>query len=370
MAKRKRRARGEGSLFYDDSIERWVARQTPEGGTRPIKRTGKTQAEARKKLRKALADWRPGLPREAGTLTVSKYLAHWIENVARTSVRASSWPSYERCVRLHISPRLGHLKLTELRTVHIEEMYAAMARDGMSGGNQKKCSEVLGAALNHALRTEMIRSNPVSITAKPKVSREEVIPFNQNEVKRLLEESESHRLHGMIALAFATGARLGELAGLGWDAVDLTRERIHIRRSLSVATGTAILTEPKSKRGTRTVDLPRFAVVALDHRKVHAEQEGTIGAGTVFSTKTGGFLHKSSFTRQIWMPLCERAEVKYRKFHSTRHTHVSELLSKGVPVVEVARRVGDSPETILKVYWQFIPAIEAGVTDKLDELYS
>jgi hypothetical protein len=69
------------------------------------------------------------------------------------------------------------------------------------------------------------------------------------------------------------------------------------------------------------------------------------------------------------MPVLAQAKVPYRKFHTIRHTHVSQLLAEGESVVDVARRVGDRPEVILKTYAHFLPGSGPRITAHLDALY-
>jgi integrase len=49
------------------------------------------------------------------------------------------------------------------------------------------------------------------------------------------------------------------------------------------------------------------------------------------------------------------APVPVIRFRDMRHTHASLLLARRVPLVDVAYRLGDSPETILSTYADFIP---------------
>jgi integrase len=48
--------------------------------------------------------------------------------------------------------------------------------------------------------------------------------------------------------------------------------------------------------------------------------------------------------------------MKYRKFHTTRHTHASRLLADEVDQTEVARRLRDRIETLMRVYAHWMPA--------------
>jgi len=144
---------------------------------------------------------------------------------------------------------------------------------------------------------------------------------------------------------------------------------IHIQRTLAVTKAGFHLKSPKSERGNRVVELPRFALdILAEHRRAMLA-EGNAAADTVFCTKTGNFIGKSNFIREVYAPLLEKAEVPYRKFHTFRHTHVSELLHRGESVVDVARRIGDRPDVILKTYAKFIPGNGTRIANRLEEMY-
>lgn len=370
---RKRRARGDGAVFFSESKDCWVARvivgTQPSGKPKYREVTARTQREALAKREKAEEDAKHGQLPDGRPVTMGKYLEHWIENVARPSVRETTWLSYERCVRLHIKPYLGGFKLTDLRPAHFEKFFADLLKDGCSAGNAKKVSEVLSTALEKAVETGLLFFNPVASVAKPKPLSTEIVPFSPEEIRKIQEAAAGHRLAALFALAIGTGAREGELLGLGREHINLEAGTITIRRALAVVKGGFILKEPKSKRGVRVVELPRFCVDALrDHLK-GLLAEGLAAATTIFCTKTGYFISKSSFVRQVHEPLLKRAGVPYRKFHTFRHTHVSQLLAQGESVVDVARRVGDRPEVILKTYAHFLPGNAQRLTSRLDSLY-
>ena len=45
---------------------------------------------------------------------MSDYLAWWLENVAKSTVRPATWTSYEELVRLHLAPAFGKTALAKL----------------------------------------------------------------------------------------------------------------------------------------------------------------------------------------------------------------------------------------------------------------
>jgi integrase len=371
--KRQRRARGDGAVFFSESKGCWVGRAIvgvkPDGKPKYKEVSAKTQGECLAKKRKAEEDAKAGLLSDAKPLTVGQYLDHWLDNVARPSVRETTWSSYERCVRLHLKPRLGGVKLSRLRPVHVEQFFADLMRDGCSAGNAKKVSEVFSSAMEHAVRTEIIPVSPAAPVAKPKRLETEIVPFTPEEVRKIQEAAAGHRLAALFALAIGTGAREGELLGLGREHIDLAAGTIAIRRSLAVVKGGFLLKDPKSKRGVRVVELPRFCVEALREHLKRLLAEGHVSAKAVFCTRTGNFITKSAFIRELYKPLLRRAGVPYRKFHTFRHTHVSQLLAQGESVVDVSRRVGDRPDVILKTYAHFLPGKAEQLTSRLDALY-
>jgi integrase len=375
MPKNKRAPRGGGSVFWSDSKGCWIGRAIvgtkPNGNPLHRECTGRTQAEALRKKRLAEDAARAGvLSGGNSSLTVGDYLEHWLQNTSKPSVEITTWTSYERCVRLHLKPRIGGIKLREFRPTNVEKLFADMQRDEVSGGNAKKVSEVLSSALEHAARIGLIPFNPAAPIPKPKTAGEQIVPFDKSEVKRILMASADHKLEALLALAIGTGMRQGELFGLGWEHVDFDRGTVRVVRSLAQAAVKFYLKEPKSKNGKRVIDVPEFALAPLRRLRDSDRAPEERRAEVIFCTRTGGFISKSSFIRQVWQPLLETAGVTYRKFHTLRHTHISELLSARVPVVEVARRVGDRPEVILKTYAHWLPGTDSGIGQQLDVMYA
>ena len=370
---RKRRARGDGAVFFSESKGCWVGRAIvgiqPNGKPKYKEVSAQTQGECLAKKRRAEEEAKAGRLSDAKPMTVAQYLDHWLENVSKPSVHLSTWDSYERCVRCHIKPYLGGVKLGQLRPVHVEQFISDLLKDGCSAGNARKVSAVLASAMAHAARVGVIPLNPVAPVAKPKPKEPPIVPFTPEEFRRIREAVAGHRLAALFAVAIGTGAREGELLALGREHIDLEAGTITIRRSLAPVKGGFVLKEPKSKRGFRVVELPQFCVDAMREHFKRLLVEGNVSAPVIFCTKKGDFIAKSWFIRQAWAPLLQRADVPYRKFHTIRHTHVSQLLAQGESVVDVARRVGDRPEVILRTYAHFLPGNASRLTSRLDALY-
>jgi integrase len=231
----------------------------------------------------------------------------------------------------------------------------------------------------------MIPFKPAADVVKARPDERETQYLTEPQTQRLLEAARSHRLNALFALALGSGMRQGELLGLRWEDVDFGTGALLVRRSLAQVRGEFILKEPKSKRSRRMIRLPRFALNALMGHRQAMLKEGNIAA-PVFCTKTGNFIAKSNFIRQVFKPLIKRANemgVKEAndngielsllpaiRFHDLRHTHATGLLARGYSIKAVSQRLGHaSVELTLRVYAHVLPTDDGVLAEGLDQMF-
>src|SRR5437764_12602407 len=96
MAKSRRRARGEGSVFQRKD-GRWVV-QLELGDGKRKQYYVKTQKEGVEKLRKAQRELEEGTLVTGPQQTVEQYLTYWLEEVHKSSLRVSSYVKYHKLI--------------------------------------------------------------------------------------------------------------------------------------------------------------------------------------------------------------------------------------------------------------------------------
>jgi integrase len=95
---------------------------------------GKTRKEVQEKLHAALQERQQGMVlTETARQTVSQFLADWLANSQKQSVRPRTYERYEEVVRLHNVPVLGHHRMQKLSTQHLARHPRAFARFGETG---------------------------------------------------------------------------------------------------------------------------------------------------------------------------------------------------------------------------------------------
>src|SRR4051794_22636238 len=89
-----------------------------------------TRKEAQAYLTTMLARIQTGRFTEPSKLTLTDYLLNrWLPS-RKASLKESTFDSYERAIRLHVIPALGHLRLQNIGPEHLDALYADMLSAG------------------------------------------------------------------------------------------------------------------------------------------------------------------------------------------------------------------------------------------------
>src|SRR5699024_8158451 len=87
----------------------------------------------------------------------------------------------------------------------------------------------LRAALEDAVREEILEKNVAKLVRVPRPVKAEPHPLSVDEVRTLLKSTEGDRLHGMYVVFALLGLRRSEVLGLRWEDGDLERAVLEVR---------------------------------------------------------------------------------------------------------------------------------------------
>jgi hypothetical protein len=101
-------------------------------------------------------------------LTVGEYLTAWIDAHAR-KIKPTTLNRYRELIKDYLVPRLGSIKLQELKPLHVEQFYNSMAEQvGVAGKHlaprtARQAGAILKTALKQAVEVEnLITINPAT----------------------------------------------------------------------------------------------------------------------------------------------------------------------------------------------------------------
>ena len=371
----KKRGNGEGTI-YKRKDSRWSAAVDFgwQNGKRKRKTVyGNTRGEVAEKLTVALRAQRRGLPMTAERLTVGDFLERWLLDSAKPQVRPNTFDGYERVLRLHVIPEIGHDRLARLTPQRITQLYERLLAKGLKPRYVRLAHAVLRRALGQAERWNEIPRNPAALVDPPRAERSEVAPLGAEEIDQLLAVAKGDPLEALYVLAVTTGLRQGELLGLRWQNVDLGVGRLAVRQQVQRSPGGWAFTEPKTASIRRVVRLPRIAVDALNrHRVDQLEQRLAHGPDwtdhdLVFPNSRGGPIERQNLVRRSFKPLLQHAGLRPTAFHNLRHSAARLLLAQGIHPKVVQERLGHSSISVtMDVYSHVLPSIQNEAVDALD----
>ena len=329
----KRRANGEGNIRKRKD-GRWEGRYTvghdPETGKAIIKNVlGKTQAEVKEKLKKAIEE-NVGIDYgRAKTYTVGSWLEVWMENYAKVKLRPSTFKTSQGFLKNHIKPQIGSIPLADLTSLDLQRFYkhlldggrvdrieAKKKPKGLAPKTVRNIHQMICSAYNLAIEQCLVTKNPTQGCALPKVEHKEMKTLTADQLSAFFREARDSGVYELYYLDLATGLRLGELLGLKWTDIDLDRGVLKIQRAISRQNGKVVEAPLKTKNAYRTLPLSADAIdVLMQQRRKTGNSEW------VFPSPTGGPMSPDSVLHMLQRVL-KRAGLPRIRFHDLRHPYV------------------------------------------------
>jgi integrase len=356
---KKRTPRGDRYVLdYRDANR---ARCRPEFATRAeaddaAKRLVPTRAQRRQRVG---AD-----PR----LTLGEWVAQWLATIAPPALKQRAYDVHARAMRLYLLPRLGDVRLVELRRgVILDALLDCQRRGGfdpktrqprpLKPGSVRTVYSAIRACLQAAVDRELLTANPAAKLGGKRGLRCE--PTKQERIKRIKDKirradelatltayTEQHAAGWLpLLLVYArAGLRLGE--GVALEVDDFSPAAggsLRVRQAVDYITGKRLETP---KNGFRSVDLSgspelvRVLKAQVAGLKQHTKATGRIGRRWLFPTSTGGHLLPRNVHRKIG-ELGEAAGLAGGVSpQDLRHSYATVLLEAGASLVYVQQQLG------------------------------
>lgn len=303
-----------------------------------------------------------------GQITLAEWAKVWWPSHAAALKPSTAYSEGAR-LRNHILPALGQQRLEDISELTVQTWLTRLGAQ-LSPKTVRNCHGLLRRMLAAAVRQRLIRTNPATATTLPRVRRREMRFLTEPEIGRLIAAVPQH-WRPLVLLLVATGLRWGEAVALRVGDVDLLASppRLTVTRTLHEMPGSGeiIYTEPKSVQSRRTVTFPVSVAAQLA-----ALVAGRARHDLVFTSPQGQPVRVRNF-RRGWVrwtvaagldPARERGQrrVGGLRIHDLRHTHAAALISAGVPLTAVQRRLGHASIAVTSdLYGHLLPEVDAGI---------
>jgi integrase len=348
------------------------AGKTASGKRKVVERGGfATAKDAYRAGVDAYADYTHGnIGITSESISVADFAVVWLKNAA-LNVREGTLLQYKTMLNRHILPLLGFYKVQELTPALLNKWLSDKAAEGLSYNTLKSMRAVIKTMLNYAvLPAELIANNPALYVAVPKNTPRQVVSrslVSADTLAAMLADCPARSPMSIILqLLYHTGARIGEVLGLGWQDIDFDRQTITISKQLRLLGGTPTLAAPKTATSQRQVIIDGQLVAALKAwKRQQAENEIAAAGGYcyIYLSENDRILQQSKnlpatlprlnlicTQKSGRLMLAQYVNRFLRKYglnaHSFRHTHATMLIEAGAVAKGVAGRLGHSDATI------------------------
>jgi integrase len=326
-----------------------------------VKRGFGKKGESENALRQAIEDHQRTPAPERVMPTLAEFFERWYNEVVVRDCECKTSERYHELAQYAIR-LFGDAPLDRLAT---EQLRADMNRLLDHGGRITKqhpqgrplapktvrhIAFLVQGCLEQAVDWEYITKNPMRKVKKPKVPKRRPKIVDRGGFGALLRKSVGLSVYPVIVLDNATGMRRGELCAVEWTDLDWESGMLEVSKSLEeTKQGLRV----KSTKGgeTRRFSIPAEALEVLREHKQeqdrHRELYGPDYANLnlIFARPDGYYYSPDKLGTRVRAAM-KRAGLSGVSLHSLRHSHASELLSKGAPITAVSERLGHASPNI------------------------
>lgn len=252
--------------------------------------TGKEAMQARADVAKQPRD---GTLPSDDKKTVGQWMDEWLpRKISRGEIEDTTARGYSDNIRKYIKPKLGHIKLRDLRGIDLTRFYAEIAADRareraaaiarnteleaeakqindarrlagkgrmvapkrvavprtLSPSSIARIHACLSGALGDAV-PDLVPRNVAKDAKLPQVTKKKVKPPQPERMGAFLDEVHHERLYPLLVVAGYSGLRRGELVGLQWGDLDMATGRLVIGRQVVSVGYNLVVRDTKSEAG-------------------------------------------------------------------------------------------------------------------------
>lgn len=273
---------------------------------------------------------------EPSLTTLDDYLDDWLESMSGLS--AETIISRRNRVK-PFRVIIGHVPISQLTSVQIEQAYARMRREGRTEVFVAKAHQAIKMALKRAVMHQMITTNPCDRVKAPSVPKPEVKTWKREQMQSFLRvNGNDERWGDFWSLLCETWLRVGEITDLRWGDIDLDAGTLTVSHSVKRDENYHFFSgSAKTVNAVRTIPLSATMVERFRRRKDASTRSGT--RDLIFPGKGTHWL-SSQYVGRILKSHCRRAGVPEIKVHEVRHSGGSIAYLNGVDIKTVSERLG------------------------------
>lgn len=289
------------------------------------------------------------------------------EQDMRSRLKQNTWEHKAHVIQSKILPYFGDKPMNDIQARDVLSWQNELLRHRDKNGKPysetylKNLHNQLSCIFNHAVRYYDLGVNPAAKAGSIGVKNAKEMNFWTKDEYMQFSEVMMDKPVSFYAfeMLYWCGIRLGELLALTPEDFDFQNRKLRINKSYQRIKGQDVITEPKTKKSNRTIEMPDFLCEEMqDYLRMLYDQKSDERIFTISKS----YLHHE-MDRGV-----KETGLKRIRIHDLRHSHVSLLIELGFSAVAIADRVGHESIEITYRYAHLFPSKQAEMANKLSEL--
>lgn len=315
------------------------------------------------KRRRALEEGAAGIRKQRQPLLLSVAADEWLD--IKKATLAPRSVKIEQANLAHLLPELGRKLICDIEAREIARYQQKRLDEEASPKTVNLEVGTLRATLKRCGQWARLQPEVTMLPTRDDVGRA-ITPEEETALLQACSQSRSRSLVPFVTLAIETGARYGVIRTLQWGSVDFDNRCLKWGKD-KTASGTGRIV-PLSQRAVAALSFwaTHFPERKTEHYVFPAERYGAGGdkfspkAYHIDPSKPIGSIKEAWEAARVRAAKILKGETEEMdaekkiapvacRFHDLRHTAVSRMLNAGTPIAKVAKIVGWSPATMVRM---------------------
>lgn len=280
--------------------------------------------------------------------TVKDFIKDYLENNTKLHCKSSTYETYENYYKVALVPLYRH-KIKDLKRRDIEN-YILNLKEEKAAKTVNNILVFIKAFLNYAIENKIIIDNPAAKIKQLPLKKEQVKVLTKEQLECFRKKLKIKPFWVMVFFSILadSGMRISECIALEWSDIDFDKKTIKISKQYYRYR----LTSTKNYE-TREIDIPDNLVSLLQQYRNQKKNDDPL----LFSFSPGKYINVNNLREKYFSELLEEVEEELNidligiTPHCLRHTHATYLLSNGIPLIYVSKRLGHRDcKTTLNIY--------------------
>lgn len=325
-------------------------------------------------------------------ITLNDWYKKWINIYKYNVIRNNTKRIYDQVYYKHISPHLGNLNLKDITQLKIRELIKELDSQGYQYETKNKVKILLIDMFNKAIIDEFLKKNPAKGISIRREEKKEIQVLSVENQVAFFDCCKGTFYDNFFIVAISTGMRIGEIASLRWEDIDIDNKMIHVRRTLVYqkydgdAGKTFHFELPKTNTSYRDIPINKQCELALKKQymqknivksKAPKEKMPEIEfQDLLFTTKYNTPLNSQiicdaikKITDEINLTRDITEEIETFSCHCFRHTFATRCFESGIKPKTVQGYLGHATlQMTMDLYTSVLKEHQMSEMDKLDDI--